>query len=194
MSKQSTVTVRDQPVADMTSVSGALKIHAEDDHHRHPGAFRDLRSHRAGDGARRPARRSSEGIVNVFSMHTTCSVFINEIPDGAARRHPHVSRSGRRSARRHGGTTIRRYSDCDRENADSHLRAMLLGHSLSLQVSGGEVVLGQWQRILMAELDGPRSRTLRRDGHGHRVVRPCYAARRSIVVRHRRQARAPASA
>ena len=37
----------------------------------------------------------------------------------------------------------------------------VLGHSLSLQVSGGEVVLGQWQRIVMAELDGPRSRTIR---------------------------------
>ena len=53
------------------------------------------------------------------------------------------------------------HSDCDRMNADSHLRAMLLGHSLTLQVSGGEVVLGQWQRILMAELDGPRARSLR---------------------------------
>ena len=36
-----------------------------------------------------------------------------------------------------------------------------IGHSLTLQVSGGEVVLGQWQRILMAELDGPRARSLR---------------------------------
>ena len=53
------------------------------------------------------------------------------------------------------------HSDCDRMNADAHLRALLLGHSLTLQISGGEVVLGQWQRILMAELDGPRARTLR---------------------------------
>ena len=52
-------------------------------------------------------------------------------------------------------------SDCDRGNADSHLRALLLGHQLTLQVSGGEIVLGQWQRILLAELDGPRSRTMR---------------------------------
>ena len=52
------------------------------------------------------------------------------------------------------------HSDCDRMNADSHLRALLLGHNLTLQVSGGEVVLGQWQRILMAELDGPRARSL----------------------------------
>jgi secondary thiamine-phosphate synthase enzyme len=53
------------------------------------------------------------------------------------------------------------HSDCDRGNADAHLRAMLLGHSVTLQVSGGEVVLGQWQRVLVAELDGPRSRSLR---------------------------------
>jgi thiamine phosphate synthase YjbQ (UPF0047 family) len=38
---------------------------------------------------------------------------------------------------------------------------MLLGHSLTLQITGGEVVLGQWQRVLVAELDGPRSRSLR---------------------------------
>jgi secondary thiamine-phosphate synthase enzyme len=53
------------------------------------------------------------------------------------------------------------HSDCDRMNADSHLRALLLGHSLTLQISGGEVVLGQWQRILLGELDGPRARSLR---------------------------------
>ena len=48
------------------------------------------------------------------------------------------------------------HSDCDRNNADAHLRAMLLGHSMTLQVTGGELVLGQWQRVLAAELDGPR--------------------------------------
>ena len=43
---------------------------------------------------------------------------------------------------------------------------MFLGHGVSLQISGGELVLGQWQRVLMAELDGPRERSLRthRDG------------------------------
>jgi secondary thiamine-phosphate synthase enzyme len=58
------------------------------------------------------------------------------------------------------------HSDCDRGNADAHLRAMLLGHSLTLQVSGGEIVLGQWQRVLAAELDGPRTRTFRLQAMG----------------------------
>jgi thiamine phosphate synthase YjbQ (UPF0047 family) len=46
-------------------------------------------------------------------------------------------------------------------NADSHLRAMLLGHSITLQISGGEAVLGQWQRVIVGEMDGPRARTIR---------------------------------
>ena len=29
------------------------------------------------------------------------------------------------------------------------------------EVSGGEIALGQWQRVLMAERDGPRARTRR---------------------------------
>ena len=53
------------------------------------------------------------------------------------------------------------HSDCDRMNADAHLRAMLLGHSLTVQIGGGELLLGQWQRVLAAELDGPRTRTIR---------------------------------
>jgi secondary thiamine-phosphate synthase enzyme len=53
------------------------------------------------------------------------------------------------------------HSDCDRANAAAHLRALMVGHSVTIPVSGGELVLGQWQRVLMAELDGPRTRTLR---------------------------------
>jgi thiamine phosphate synthase YjbQ (UPF0047 family) len=53
------------------------------------------------------------------------------------------------------------HSDCSRMNAGAHLRALLLNHSLTLQISGGELVLGQWQRVLVAELDGPRTRSLR---------------------------------
>ena len=60
------------------------------------------------------------------------------------------------------------FSDCRRGNADAHLRALLLGHSVSVQISGGELVLGQWQRIVMAELDGPQTRTFRLQVKGAR--------------------------
>ncbi|MDR5703725.1 MAG: YjbQ family protein, partial [Armatimonadota bacterium] len=45
-------------------------------------------------------------------------------------------------------------------NADSHLRAILLGSSLSVPLVGGRLGLGQWQRLFLAELDGPRTRRL----------------------------------
>jgi thiamine phosphate synthase YjbQ (UPF0047 family) len=37
----------------------------------------------------------------------------------------------------------------------------MLGHSVTMQISAGELVVGQWQRVLCAELDGPRTRTVR---------------------------------
>ena len=52
-------------------------------------------------------------------------------------------------------------SDCERKNAAAHLRAIMLGGSLALQVENGELVLGQFQRIIFAELDGPRPRSVR---------------------------------
>ena len=101
-----------------------------------------------------------DGIVSLWSMHTTCGVFINEAQRAL---HADIKRLLETMVDRDAGWMHNdpQHSDCDRLNADSHLRAMLLGHSLTLQVSGAEPVLGQWQRVLVAELDGPRSRMLR---------------------------------
>jgi secondary thiamine-phosphate synthase enzyme len=101
-----------------------------------------------------------EGIVSLWSMHTTFAIFINESQKAL---HVDIKRLLETMVARDAGWMHNDpvHSDCDRSNADAHLRAMLLGHSLTLQVSGGELVLGQWQRVLVAELDGPRSRTLR---------------------------------
>jgi len=107
-------------------------------------------------------RRSGirEGFASVFSLHTTCALFINEVQTAL---HADILRVleqivARDAAWMHNDPL---HSDCDRMNADSHLRAMLLGHSLALQVAAGEPVLGQWQRLLVGEMDGPRERTIR---------------------------------
>jgi secondary thiamine-phosphate synthase enzyme len=101
-----------------------------------------------------------EGIVSLWSMHTTFAVFMNESQKAL---HADIKRLLETMVARDADWMHNDpdHSDCDRLNADAHLRAMLLGHSLTVQVSGGELVLGQWQRVLVAELDGPRSRTLR---------------------------------
>jgi secondary thiamine-phosphate synthase enzyme len=157
--RSSTVTVREQPVEDATSLSGALQVHGETmivETDRRVDVL-DLT-----DRVMRLVRslRIREGSVNIISTHTTCAVFLNEYQSAlVADIKTFLERIvGRDEDWRHNDPV---HSDCDRMNADAHLRAMLLGHSLTLQVSGGEVVLGQWQRILMAELDGPRARTLR---------------------------------
>ena len=160
MSKSSTATVRNTPVDNVASVTaGGLVVHGEsfviDTHDRIE--LVDL-TDRIIESVRRFGIR--EGMLALWSMHTTCALFINEsqqaLLDDIKRFLEDVVAQDRYY--RHNDPE---HSDCDRMNADSHLRAMLLGHSLTLQISGGEIVLGQWQRILMAELDGPRARTLR---------------------------------
>jgi secondary thiamine-phosphate synthase enzyme len=160
MSKSSTVTVRERPVEEVASATvGGLTIHGET-----LVISTDQRielvdlTKQVMEFVQRFNMR--EGLVSLWSMHTTCALFINEFQTALL---TDIKRFlelmvARDDEWRHNDPE---HSDCDRMNADSHLRAMLLGHSLTLQVSGGEVVLGQWQRILMAELDGPRARTLR---------------------------------
>ena len=159
MSKRSVVTVREQPVADVTSQSGAVKLHSEmftvDTTERME--LLDLTERVMALVHRLDVQ---EGIVHLFSMHTTCTVFINESQTALR---ADILKFLERVVPQD-GTYLHNdpvHSDCDRQNADSHLRAMFLGHGLSLQISGGELVLGQWQRVLMAELDGPRTRSLR---------------------------------
>ena len=101
-----------------------------------------------------------EGLASLFSLHTTCAVFINEAQRAL---HADILRVLEDVVERDAEWMHNdpRHSDCDRMNADSHLRAMFLGHSVTLQISGGEPVLGQWQRVIVGELDGPRARTIR---------------------------------
>ncbi len=46
-------------------------------------------------------------------------------------------------------------------NADAHVRAMLVGPSVTVPVTDGQPDLGTWQSVLLVECDGPRTRTVR---------------------------------
>ncbi len=160
MSKSSVVTVRETPVAKNTSaIAGSLAVVAEtiDVDTSERIALVDLT-----DTVMAFVRRSGvqEGVLSMWSMHTTCSVFINESQQAldADIKTFLETVAGRGEYYRHNDPN---HSDCDRQNADSHLRAMVLGHSVTMQISGGELVIGRWQRVLCAELDGPRTRTVR---------------------------------
>ncbi len=100
-----------------------------------------------------------DGLVHLQSLHTTSGVFLNEWQDALIH---DVKRfleevADRNQYYRHNDPE---YSDCERKNADSHLRGMLMGQTLCLQVRNASVLLGTWQSIIFAEFDGPRSRSL----------------------------------
>ncbi len=99
------------------------------------------------------------GLVHLQSLHTTTAVFLNEWQDALLE---DVKRFLEESVApdkyyRHNDPD---FSDCDRRNAHSHLRGMIMGQSLCLQVRNAKVLLGTWQSIVLAEFDGPRSRSL----------------------------------
>jgi len=126
MSKSSTVTVREAPVAQVASASvGGLTIHGEtfviETDQR--VELVDL-TNRIMDYARKFKIR--EGLISLWSMHTTCAVFINEfqtalLTDIKAFLEKMVARD---EEWLHNNPD---HSDCDRMNADAHLRALLLG-------------------------------------------------------------------
>ena len=92
-----------------------------------------------------------EGIAVVYTTHTTTAIIINEnesrlkedilnileklVPTKAGYKHDEID-----------------------NNADAHLRAILLGNSVVIPIENGRLCLGTWQRIMFIELDGPRSR------------------------------------
>ena len=104
------------------------------------------------------------GLINIQTLHTTTAVFVNEhevlllsdvasllerlAPQDAVYRHDNISL---------------RAPNCilgEPPNGHSHCRALLLGSTVCLNIAGGRLQLGRWQRVFLAELDGPRPRDL----------------------------------
>ena len=93
------------------------------------------------------------GVCTVFVPHTTAGVVVNEYESGLL---ADVERALERLVPRkdtYGHNAID-------DNADAHLRAMLLGESVSVPIVDGALGLGTWQSILFVECDGPRTRSL----------------------------------
>lgn len=102
------------------------------------------------------------GLVNIQSLHTTASVFVQEneplllqdikkclnrlIPQNIEYNHDDFSR--------------RAVNLCDDEcrNGHSHCKAMFLPTAVTLNLIDGKIQLGTWQKILFIELDRPRQR------------------------------------
>jgi len=99
------------------------------------------------------------GIALINTLHTTCALFVNEFQAALIEdlRGLVERLVPERGGYRHDDP---RYSDCERGNAHSHLRAALLGRSIAVGVNNGELTLGRFQSIIFAEFDGPRKREI----------------------------------
>ena len=92
-----------------------------------------------------------EGLCSVTVAHTTAGVFVNENADPDVRRdllYLLDKLVPRDEEYRHA-----------EGNAAAHIKAVLTGSDVTLSIRDGEIVLGTWQGIYLAEFDGPRSRS-----------------------------------
>jgi secondary thiamine-phosphate synthase enzyme len=105
-----------------------------------------------------------QGIVNIQSLHTTAAIVVNEhepllLMDFTAL----LERIAPRSAPyNHDDERVRTVNVApdERPNGHAHCQTLLLGTSACLNVVGGRLHLGIWQRLFLVELDGPRRREI----------------------------------
>ncbi|MDX2031261.1 MAG: secondary thiamine-phosphate synthase enzyme YjbQ [Blastocatellia bacterium] len=98
-----------------------------------------------------------DGVVQISSLHTTAGLALNETQEALladmATMFEQVMPRG--VYYKHNDPL---HSDCDRKNADAHLRALVVGHSISIPIVDGKLKLGTWQNVLFTEFDGPNNR------------------------------------
>lgn len=90
------------------------------------------------------------GICLVYVPHTTAAVTINENAD------PTVRQDLLMVLRRAVPDSLP-YAHTE-GNSPAHVKASIVGSSVSLLVENGRLVLGTWQGIFFCEFDGPRRR------------------------------------
>ena len=102
----------------------------------------------------------SDGVVTVFTPHTTAGITINENAD------PDVCHDLLEDLARLAPKHQSYYQHME-GNSDSHLKSSIVGTSEQVILQDGHLVLGTWQSLYFAEFDGPRTRKV------HIAVTPC---------------------
>ena len=94
-----------------------------------------------------------EGVLTLFTQHTTCGLTINENTD------PDVKSDMLGFLER----LIPQYEPAFRHfehNSDAHIKSSIVGSSVSVPYDEWKLLLGRWQGIYLCEFDGPRERTI----------------------------------
>jgi len=94
----------------------------------------------------------ADGLCFVSPMHITAAVYVNDNESGLIE---DIVVWLEKLAPRWPGY---KHHQTGEDNADAHLKALLLHHETTLPVTNGRLDLGQWQRVFYAEFDGQRKK------------------------------------
>jgi secondary thiamine-phosphate synthase enzyme len=94
---------------------------------------------------------AGEGVAVLYVQHTTAGLTVNENAD------PDVPRDMLHALR----TLVPQHGmgfHHGEENSDAHIKATLVGSSVTVPFKEGKLLLGHWQGIFLCEFDGGRER------------------------------------
>lgn len=94
---------------------------------------------------------ADNGIIHLFVPHATAGITINENAD------VNLPKDISNFLNKLVAKGIWMHDKID-NNADAHIKASLIGNSVSVPVKNGKMELGTWQNIFLCEFDGPRKR------------------------------------
>jgi secondary thiamine-phosphate synthase enzyme len=93
-----------------------------------------------------------EGFAFVSAMHITAGVYVNDNESGLIEdidQWLEKLAPFRKDYKHH---------ETGEDNGDSHLKALLIHHEVTLPITDGQLDLGTWQRVFYAEFDGRRNK------------------------------------
>lgn len=100
----------------------------------------------------RAAAKLREGFVLVSTMHITSSIFVNDRESGL-----YADIMAWLEKLAPFGEDYKHHLTGE-DNADAHLKRMILGHQVLVPVTNGELDLGPWERVHYGEFDGKRNK------------------------------------
>jgi len=108
------------------------------------------------DAVERIVRASGvdDGLCFVTPMHITAAIYVNDNEEGL------IEDIAEWLEKLAPAQPEYRHHQTGEDNADAHLKALLLHHETTLPVTDGRLELGRWQRIFYAEFDGQRTKRI----------------------------------
>lgn len=93
------------------------------------------------------------GILHIFIPHATAGITINENAD------PNLPKDITDFLNKLVKKGIWKHDKID-DNADSHIKASLIGNSVAIPIENKKMLLGRWQNVFLCEFDGPKKRKI----------------------------------